>query len=154
MSNKNVVPTPEGETIQNALLQALRAGNPDYNTSLKEASRFREHLAGLGIRIDVIAAIPSVSGALIADLIGEDDLIEAKVDPALPLNLHCRFAGRDDWHNLGLLRKMLRPATPAAFRAVFANVYGTADPSGRTAVDLLLALPAVNEAVQKYLTGK
>lgn len=145
-----LIETPES-AIRSALLAALRAGNPDYNLSLKGAAQFRESLAGLGIRIDAIAAIPTVSGPLVAEMIGEDDLQSDQIPTDLPLNLHCRFQGRDEWHNMGLLRKMLRPGTPAAFRLMFANIFGATDPAGRTASDVLLSLPAVNAAVQYYL---
>lgn len=139
------------DTVRAALLQALRAPNSDYNVSLKEANKFREHLAGLGMRIDVIVANPMVTGGLLADFISEDDLINANIDRDLPLHLNARYQGRDDWHNIGLQRKMLRPGTPAAFRAFFSDVYGTADPAGRSAVDLLLGLENVQQALQKYL---
>lgn len=151
MATKKLIPLSPEESVQNAILQALRAANPDYNVSLDEAFQFREHLAGLGLRIDAVVANPTVQGGLLADFISEDDLRNARIDATLPLNLNCRFQGRDDWHNIGLLRKMLRPGTPAAFRALFADVYGTADPAGRSAVDLLLSLQHVQEALQKYL---
>lgn len=144
------IPTPEA-SLHAALLQTLRAGNPDYNVSLNEAFQFREHLAGLGIRINEIVANPTVSGGLMADFISEDDLHNAKVYPDLPLNLNARIQGRDDWHNIGLMRKMLRPGTPAAFRSLFASIYGAADPWGRSAVDLLLGLEHVQEALKNYL---
>lgn len=142
--------TPES-AFRSALLMALRAGNPDYNLSLKDAARFRESLAGLGIRIDAVGAIPTVTGPFLAEMISEEDLQSDQIPADLPLNLHCRFQGRDEWHNMGLLTKMLRPGTPAAFRLMFANIFGAADPAGRTASDVLLSLPAVNAAVQKYL---
>jgi len=129
----------------------LRAGNPDYNESLQSARQFREQLAGLGLRMNLLGAIPTVTGPFNADLLTEEDLDRGKVDATTPINLQCRFEGRDDFHNVGLLRRMLRPGTPAAFRSVFANIYGAADTSGRSATDLLLALPAVNEALQNYL---
>ena len=153
MATKQIATTPTSpeESIRTALLQALRAGNPDYNVSLNDTLRFREQLAGLGMRIDVIVANPTVAGGLMADYISEDDLRNANVDPDLPLNLNGRFQGRNDWHNIGLMRKMLRPGTPAAFCSLFADVYGTADPAGRSAENLLLSLKHVQEALQKYL---
>jgi len=153
MVTKQLATTPssEEENIRTALLQALRAGNPDYNVSLNDTFRFREHLAGLGMRIDAIVANPTVSGGLLADFISEDDLRNAKVDPDIPLNLNGRFQGGADWHNVGLMRKMLRPGTTTAFRSLFADVYGAADPAGRSASDLMLSLEHVQAALRKYL---
>lgn len=150
-NNAPQTPTTQEDAVRAALLQALRAGNPDYNTSLAECDEFRNQLAGLGLRIDLVVANPTVSGGFLAEMISEADLQGNQIPSDLPLNLNCRFEGRDDFHNVGLLRKMLRPGTPAAFRLMFANIYGATDPAGRTAADVLLALPQVNAAVQKYL---
>jgi len=133
-------------------VNALQAGNPEYNESLQTGRRVREQLSALGLRVEVIAAIPTVSAPLNADMITEEELVRTKVDATLPINLHFQFQGKEDWHNVGLLRKMMRPGTPGAFRSLFANIYGNTDPAGRTASDVMLGIPEVNAALQKHLS--